>query len=201
MSNPSGQDILVGMSVKREDKKKRIEAERETRTARIRSTQEAKENNENIENQPKPYLKESKPVENDSGKLPEIVITRPDGTEQKKPLSKQVLTSGRKFKKFCLNSFKVTNVHIRFSQDGKTFFWRSERNEERQMPMSDFQKLLPGKTSDNFKRYVKSKEDPLDGKSFSLVFGKRSIDLIANTKEECHEFMEAFIEAQNSHWW
>jgi hypothetical protein len=52
-------------------------------------------------------------------------------------------------------------------------------------PMSEFVEIRLGKVSKNFRKYLKRGEDPQDGRSFSLVFNKRTIDLTAASEQDC----------------
>lgn len=61
-------------------------------------------------------------------------------------------------------------------------------------PMSEFVEIRLGKVSKNFRKYLKRGEDPQDGRSFSLVFNKRTIDLTAASEQDCSEFVRAISE-------
>lgn len=83
----------------------------------------------------------------------------------------KVLTEGKNFSKYCYNSNKISGVHAYFSMDFKFFAWKSSNDKDPTVqPMTEFREIKLGKTSKNFKKYLKKGEDPEDFKSFSLVF-------------------------------
>ena len=57
--------------------------------------------------------------------------------------------------------------------------------------MSEFEDVVTGRVSKNFRRYLKKGENPQDNKSFSLVFSKRTVDLTAESEADCRQFVEA----------
>lgn len=95
----------------------------------------------------------------------------------------KVLTEGKWFEKYCMNSSKIETVFANFSIDCKHFAWRlHDKDEPHTLPMSEFQELRIGRTSRNFKKYVRKGESSDDGRSFSLIFARRTIDLVADTE-------------------
>ena len=107
----------------------------------------------------------------------------------------QALTVPNTFKKYCFNKWKVENIQVYFSKNFKFFTYKVEGKDDQIVePMSEFVEVLLGKTSKNFKKYLKKGEEPEDKVSFSLVFTKRSFDLEASTPELRSQIVDGLLE-------
>lgn len=91
-----------------------------------------------------------------------------------------ILREQHTFKKYCFNKWKVENIQVSFSKNFKFFTYKVEGKENQIVePIQELVEVIMGRSTKNFKKYLKKGEESEDNVSFSLVFMKRTYDLEA----------------------
>ncbi|GJV59803.1 PH, RCC1 and FYVE domains-containing protein 1 isoform X1 [Tanacetum coccineum] len=103
-----------------------------------------------------------------------------------------LLKYGRRGKpKFC---------PFRLSNDETTIIWYVKMK-EKQLRLSNVSKIIAGQRTANFQRYPRPEKEY---QSFSLIYGKRSLDVICKDKDEAENWfaaLRALISRNNSQNW
>lgn len=86
-----------------------------------------------------------------------------------------------------------------FSKNFKFFTYKVEGKDTQLVePMSELVEVILGKSTKNFKKYLKKGDESEDDISFSLVFTKRTYDLQSESAQVRTRFVTALTELMNT---